>query len=284
MGNLKALAQAKINLSLKVVGRRKDGFHEIDTLMVPVSLADTLTLRPSNAQGIRLVCSEKNLPMDENNLVVKALLRFQEHFGLPLSLEVELEKNIPSGAGLGGGSSDAAAALVLANTFYQQPFQPEKICQIAAELGSDIPFFCQQSAARCLGRGEVVQAIPNQPDFTVLLIKPPFGVASAFAYQRWAVSRKLPGVCYEPQEYAKISFYNDLEQPVFEKYIFLAHLKMWLLEQAETKIALMSGSGSTLFVVVESQADAAQLSQRVRAEFGTTLWQKICRTGKIFTP
>jgi 4-diphosphocytidyl-2-C-methyl-D-erythritol kinase len=154
----------------------------------------------------------------------------------------------------------------------------DDLLKLAAQLGSDVPFFIVRSAAVCCGRGEIVRPISVAPSFHLLLLKPDFGVLTSSAYSRWKDSRQLPGVDYLAQEFAGIRFMNDLERPVFEKFVLLAHLKTWLHGQPEVGAALMSGSGSTMFAVLREGADANQLSAKVRTEIDPTIWTFVCET------
>lgn len=270
-------APAKINLSLTVKGKRPDGFHEIESLMVPLTLADSLTLEAAPEPGIAFSCSEPSLPRDDSNLVVRAARRFFETLGRAPALRVHLEKAIPHGAGLGGGSSDAAAALNGLNALHGSPLSRQTIASLAAELGSDVPFFLAGGAAFCRGRGELVEPVPSPASLPLLLIKPAFGVPTPWAYARWRGSHELPGVPYAPQAFPWGTLVNDLERPVFEKYLFLPVLKRWLLAQPETAGALMSGSGSTSFAVLRDEAGGPALEARVKAQFGE-VWTCLCRT------
>jgi len=270
-------APAKINLSLSVHGKRPDGFHEIESLMVPITLADALTLEANNESRIAFTCSDPTLPCDDSNLVVRAARRFFETTGLNDGVRIHLEKAIPHGAGLGGGSSDAATTLTGLNRLFNLPLSSEALNALAMELGSDVPFFLVGSAAVCKGRGELVEPVPFPQQLPLLLIKPAFGVPTPWAYSRWRDALEIPGIDYAPQEFAWGRLVNDLERPVFEKYLFLAIFKRWLLQQPETAGALMSGSGSTCFAVLQNATDGPVLEARVREEFGE-VWTCLCGT------
>ncbi len=270
-------APAKINLSLTIKGKRPDGFHELETLMVPLTLADVLTLEQAPEPGIAFTCTEPSLPCDDSNLVVRAARRFFETLGREAAVRIHLEKHVPHGAGLGGGSSDAAATLSGLNAMLGLPLPPETVAALAAELGSDVPFFLARGAAVCRGRGEQVEPVELPQALPLLLIKPAFGVPTPWAYKRWKDSLEIPGIPYGPQVFPWGTLVNDLERPVFEKHLFLATLKRWLLAQPETAGALMSGSGSTSFAVLRDKEAGAALEARVKAEFGE-VWTCACRT------
>ena len=271
-------APAKINLSLRVLARREDGFHEIESLMVPISLADSLEITRLNAGELQFVCDDAALPVDDTNLVVRAAKLFGATCGLAPAVHIALRKKIPHGAGLGGGSSDAAATLLALDQIFETKLPLADLSAIAAQIGSDVPFFLHRSAATVSGRGEVVKPCAFPHALPLLLIKPPFGVPTPWAYKRWRDSRELPTVSYSAQSFAWGDIVNDLERPVFEKYVFLAQLKMWLLAQPEVGGALMSGSGATVFAVLREASGRAALSTRVQESFGPNLWCQGCET------
>jgi 4-diphosphocytidyl-2-C-methyl-D-erythritol kinase len=278
MNSLTLNAPAKLNLSLRVLARRDDGFHEIDTLMVKLpGLSDQLDFR--QAEEFSFTCDQANLAVDESNLVVKAVRAFEHAVGSPCTWSISLQKRIPHGAGLGGGSSDAAATLLGLNRLHDFKLGVAALHDLAAALGSDVPFFLTTGAARCTGRGEKIGAVPPPPPLRVLLLKPPFEVPTPDAYKRWRSSREIPGISYMPQVAEGVPLVNDLERPVFEKHRFLAELKQWLLEREETSAALMSGSGSTVFAVLREEANAESLARAARFELDPGLWSWSGTTG-----
>ena len=276
---MQAFAPAKINLSFEIKYRRDDGFHEIETLMAPISLADRLTIeRSKTTSGIQFSCDDSSLPSGDDNLVVRAARLFREKTQIEEGIEIALEKKIPHGAGLGGGSSDAATTLLGLNELFETRLDQKELITLAAQIGSDVPFFILGSAATCRGRGEIVEPARLPGRFTLLLMKPDFGVPTPWAYGRWKESRELPGVSYAPQPCSGVSFANDLERPVFEKFVVLGHLKTWLRQQPEVSVALLSGSGSTVFAVIRDASDGEILAARVRDELDATLWTCLCET------
>jgi 4-diphosphocytidyl-2-C-methyl-D-erythritol kinase len=271
-------APAKINLSFKILRRRADGFHEIETLMAPISLFDNLTITPLPDPEINFTCDDPALPAGDDNLVVRAARSFLNAAKLDMGLRIQLQKNIPHGAGLGGGSSDAAAVLLGLNRLFEKCLPVETLRSLAAQIGSDVPFFLFESAANCRGRGELVEPMRLAPPLRLLLLKPAFGVPTSWAYSSWSESKELPAISYDPQTFSGFAFVNDLERPVFQKYVFLARMKMWLLEQNEVGAAMLSGSGSTVFAVLREGADAQALAARARAELDRELWTCACET------
>ena len=278
--SLTVSAPAKINLSLRILRRREDGFHELETLMVPLGLADSLTMeRLAGRDGeIEFSCSESGVPADDTNLVMRALMFLARECGPLPALKIHLEKRIPHGAGLGGGSSDAAAALCGVRELLGLTYPDEVWAAVAARVGSDVPFFLHRGAAWCRGRGELIEPRPGwRLGWPVLLIKPPFPVPTPWAYQQWQGAPCLPGVDYDPQtlvaaDGTEVVLVNDLERPVFAKHLLLPDLKMWLRARPEVSAALMSGSGSTLFAVLRDDGPATVLREDLAREYGPHLW------------
>lgn len=274
-------APAKINLSLRVLGKRDDGFHALETVLVPIALADSITLDLAGAPGAwQFTCSDPTLATDESNLVVKAVQLLQKALGgaaqLP-GLQIHLQKHVPHGAGLGGGSSDAATVLREVNKLANQPLPFDSLVGLAGQLGSDVPFFLYGGPCLGEGRGEILTPLPNfrLQNREILLIKLPFGVPTPWAYQRWRDSAEIPGVDYAPQLLEGHTLVNDLERPVFEKHLVLAHLKTRLRSHPAVSAALMSGSGSTMIAFLKpSQSPTAlhQLNEDVKSWVGEEVW------------
>ena len=277
---MQLFAPAKINLSFEIKARRADGFHEIETLMTPISLADRLTIETTTSgdNGIGFSCDDRSLPTGEDNLVVRAAKLFREAAKITAGIKIGLEKKIPHGAGLGGGSSDAASTLLGLNELFGAGLGSSDLLELAAQLGSDVPFFIMRSAAFCRGRGEIVTPTILPASFRLVLLKPDFGVPTSWAYGKWQGSQQLPGIDYGPQEFRGVRFVNDLERPVFEKFIVLGHLKTWLRRQPEVGVALMSGSGSTVFAVLRDDADPERLVARVHKDVDATQWTCLSET------
>ena len=270
-------APAKLNLDLRILRKREDGFHEIDTLMVKLpGLADEIEF--AEAELFSFTCDAPDVPGDESNLVVKAVRAYESAAGIDCRCSIFLKKIIPHGAGLAGGSSDAATTLLGLNRLHDFKLGVEKLHEIAAKLGSDIPFFLVSGAARCTGRGEIIHPVPSPPALRVLLLKPTFNVSTPDAYKRWKQSLEIPGVRYGPQDLRGVTMENALERPVFEKHRFLAEVKEWLLGRREIIAAMMSGSGSTIFAVLEEEADAESLAKAARVELDPGLWHWVGMT------
>ena len=264
-------APAKLNLSLRVFGRRRDGFHKVETLMTPLrGLSDQLHFEA--ADSYELECNAPGVPTDGSNLVTQAVRAFEQEAEVKVSYKIRLEKHIPHGAGLGGGSSDAAATLLGLNALYDEPIEFEKLSKIGAKIGSDVPFFFFDEACWCRGRGTDVEASGIEWYENVLLFKPAFPVSTEQAYRRWKFSREHADIPYGPQEVAGVKLFNDLERPVYEKHLFLAILKRKLLATDGVQAAMMSGSGSTVFAVLEEGVDGDKLAEAIKAETDPDLW------------
>ena len=180
---------------------------------------------------------------------------------------------------MGGGSSDAAATLLGLDQLHGGKLGPTRLHELAASLGSDIPFFLTPGASRCTGRGEIVEPAPSPPAVRILLLKPWFAVPTPDAYSRWSDASEIPGILYAAQNIDGVALVNDLERPVFEKHRFLAELKQWLIERRETAAALLCGSGSTVFAVLHEDADAELLAKCARHELDPGFWSWSGTTG-----
>ena len=276
---MQVLAPAKINLSLRVLGCRSDGFHEIETFITPISLCDEIKIdRRRGKKGFAFRCDDPSVPKGEDNIVVRAAKVFFQETKITSGVSIALKKTIPHGAGLGGGSSDAASTLLALNELFETDLPREALAKMAAMIGSDVPFFIFQSAAVCKGRGQLVSPTRMQEQLSILLLKPEFGVPTQWAYSRWRDSGEIPSVSYGAQEFDGHTFVNDLERPVFGKFVFLPQIKIWLLKQAEVGAALMSGSGSTIFAVIRDNTDVDRLAKRAKAELDPELWTCACHT------
>src|SRR6266480_5301097 len=194
---MQVIAPAKINLSLRVLGRRSDGFHEIATFIAPISLCDEIKIEQrSGKQEIAFRCDDPSVPKGEDNIVVRAASAFFEETKITSGISIVLKKRIPHGAGLGGGSSDAASTLLALNELFETNLPREALSKIAETIGSDIPFFIFQSAAVCKGRGELVTPLKLRQSLSLLLLKPGFAVSTSWAYHHWQASREIPRVSY----------------------------------------------------------------------------------------
>jgi len=275
---MKLPAPAKVNLHLHIRGRRADGFHDIETLMAPLTLSDEITVETSLGRTVRVECDDPSVPKGNDNLAATAAHQFARHTGRHFGARIVLEKRIPMGAGLGGGSSDAATVLVALDSIFETHLGVSGLEKLAADIGSDVPFFIRRHPAICRGRGEIIEPFDLPEKLPLLLIKPPFGVATPWAYQQWRDARPVPEELDREQDLGWTKIYNSLEKPVFGKFMLLPVLKKWLLEQPEVRAAAMSGSGSTTFAILHNESGGPALEAKVKAHFGTTLWTSLCET------
>lgn len=271
----------KVNLLLNILGKRADGFHELETVMQPINLCDELTFERGGS-GITLTCGDPALATDATNLVHRAAARFLVRANIRDGVRMHLEKKIPMAAGLGGGSGNAATTLLALNELFGSPLLPDALHEIAASLGSDIPFFLQTKPALATGRGERIESLENFSALegrAFLLVHPGFGIATAWAYKELA---RFPSALNgEPgrartlitalnsgdMRAASREFYNSLEAPALDKYPWLAVLQDFLRENGALA-AMMSGSGSTTFAIASDTCAAQELQERVLEKFG----------------
>lgn len=284
---LEKKSPCKVNLLLNILGRRDDGFHELETVLHPVPVWDNLSFARTG-QGVQLTCTQPGLPTGAGNLVHRAATAFLNRAGIREGVRIHLEKRIPLAAGLGGGSSNAATTLLGLNALFGAPLEISALGDLAASLGSDVPFFLQTQPALATGRGERIQPLDGFPALrgaAWLLIHPGFGVSTAWAYQNLArFPEALNGRPGRAQQLirrlqtadlksAVAEFYNSLEAPVLEKYPLLAMFQDFL--RAEGAVGtLMSGSGSTTLAVAPNQDAARHLADKVKARFGP-VWTSV---------
>lgn len=287
-GLLSQSSPAKVNLLLNVLGRRADGFHELETLLLPIPVSDTLTVEQQET-GVSLSCSKPELPVDSRNLVHRAATAFLDHTGLARGVRIHLEKRLPLEAGLGGGSSNAATTLRLLNELFEAPLDHAALSALAAQLGSDVPFFLQPGPALATGRGEQIEPLKPFESLKgtgMFLVHPGFGVPTPWAYQHLAAHPQAlqgrPGRARQLVDRLRAgdltaagdAFYNALEAPVLTKYPLLGLIQESLRERHPIGV-LMSGSGSTTFSLWGSETEARAAQTAFRREFGETAWTAV---------
>ena len=282
---LEKSSPCKVNLILNILGKRADGFHELETVMQPANFCDELAFERGGA-GVQLSCSDTSLPTDARNLVFRAATNFLAAANISDGVKIHLEKKIPLAAGLGGGSGNAATTLLALNELFGQPLTLAKLDELAAALGSDIPFFLYGKPALAVGRGEKVESLESFPALrgkAFFLIHPGFGIATPWAYQNLArFPAALNGEKGRAQKLISLlqttdlkaaakEFYNSLEAPALDKFPVLALYQEFLREQGALA-TLMSGSGSTTFAIAENLAAAETLTEKFKSKFGQNCW------------
>jgi 4-diphosphocytidyl-2-C-methyl-D-erythritol kinase len=269
-------APAKVNLILRILDRRSDGYHNLWSIMHTVALEDAVTMRVTSSQGgIRLASNAEGLSVDHTNLVWKAASAVLEHARLSVGVDIELHKRVPMGAGLGGGSSDAAATILGLNQSLKLGWSREKMAEVGQALGSDVAFFLFAPSAIVSGRGESVRPVTIEGGRWIVLVKPAFGIETKWAYQELAATRagvrQLSADHSELDRRDRITWgqvaarvENDFEMPVFARHPKLAEIKRSLLKRG-AQFALLSGSGATVFGLFDEESAArragAELAQ-----------------------
>ncbi|MBI5971181.1 MAG: 4-(cytidine 5'-diphospho)-2-C-methyl-D-erythritol kinase [Deltaproteobacteria bacterium] len=272
----KFLCPAKVNLFLKVLGKRPDGYHEISTLMQPVSLCDEMLVEIENGSGVEVICSANEIPSGPSNLAYKAAELFLKKTGIGKKVKLSIVKHIPVGAGLGGGSSDAATVLIALNSMTGAGVSEDALMRRGAQLGSDAPFFILKSSALAAGRGTELKRV-TLPRYHYVLVNPGFPVSTAWAYnnldltkiaQDYNLSHSALALSSPDNEGAlKRLLINDLETATIAAHPVLARLKDTLLDNGADG-ALMSGSGPTVFGVFVDRDSAAAAFETIKRGLG----------------
>ncbi|MCA9212973.1 MAG: 4-(cytidine 5'-diphospho)-2-C-methyl-D-erythritol kinase [Planctomycetales bacterium] len=290
---VKAWAPAKLNLFLEVLGRRDDGFHELDTLMLPIGLWDLLTAEPTDDGSIQLhaewampsgridspLLTDRGigqLPDAEQNLVYRAfeLVRKThcEPRGVSLGAVVRLWKRIPSEAGMGGGSSDAATALMLANRIWNLHLPFAELAQLAAHLGSDVPFFLYSSSCLCRGRGEIVTPVSSCQSLFFVIVKPPLGLSTAKVFQHTEIPRTpndsgaiINALSNGTVDQVGKRLFNRLQSAAVSQYESIAQLAR-VFKRLDVVSHQMTGSGSCYFGLCRNAKHARHLAQTLNSK------------------
>lgn len=293
---MRLFSPAKVNLLLAVTGKRDDGFHDLISLVSPLSFGDDLVVEVvEEATGVTLTCSDPSLPADSSNLAYKAAMSFLDAIGSSVGVKVHLEKRIPMEAGLGGGSSNAATVLLALNRLFDSALSAEALSALAAELGSDCPLFLQRKPVVMRGRGEILESLDESlveqlEGKRLAVFKPGFGVPTGWAYSRLAsavegyeVAESVEGRL-EAWKTGKLGLedllFNSFERTVFEKFIPIPALFASIDETTRLR-CLMSGSGSACFVLIESDSQASKIESLVSDAWGKDAFFEICRLGSI---
>ena len=269
---------AKINLCLDVKSKREDGYHEIESLLHSIGVSDTLTIKKADKKT--LVSNNRQMPLNEKNLVLKAITKLEEELGTELNCAFNLEKRIPISAGLGGGSADAAGALILANHLFDLRLSLEELAGVAAKVGADVPFMLYGGSCLVSGIGDVIERSTPAPSWGVLLIKPPFGIRTKSAYDLLDASEDL--LHFDPTKLeqaierrnyheAKKNLGNTFTKPIVEQCPSLSII-METLDELGIGAVSLSGSGPTLFALTEDSGIIEELEAKLEKKIPNWQW------------
>jgi 4-diphosphocytidyl-2-C-methyl-D-erythritol kinase len=254
---------AKINLWLEVVGRRSDGYHELSSLMVPVGIYDELTVKFRAGNSVHVDCPCPGVPSDQRNIAWRAADRYLSAAGISRRLDISIRKEIPVGAGMGGGSADAAAVLLALDSMLNGLLSITTLREIAVGLGADVPFFLQQRPAMATGIGENLVPVEGVPDYPLLLIKPPYSVSTAKVYGSLRLTKMQPRI--KLRTFLAMPWMlrdvleNDLESVTISDHPQVGEIKQWLLSNGAVA-ALMTGSGPTVFGIFSDKAKVGKVA------------------------
>ena len=255
-------APAKINLYLEIINKRQDGYHNIESVMHTISLFDILEFSEIKENKIELICDNSVLSLnDKKNLVYRAVEKFKEHYNINKGIKIKLTKNIPMGAGLGGGSSDAAATLLALNKIWKVNDNIKNLEKLGSKMGADVPFFMSGGVAKISGIGDIVEKINTKLSFDFILVKPNFGVSTPYAYSKikfpltnpHKISKIINSLKSNMFDFesAKDLFFNRFEDFIFDEYQEIKQIRE-VLEDLGCA-SLMSGSGATVFGLVHDR-------------------------------
>ena len=282
---------AKVNFGLHILGKREDGFHELETLFQMVNWCDEIKIE-CLSRGLELVCNQPDIPTDKGNLVIKAAHILQARYpGRCKGARIHLNKNIPHGAGLGGGSGNAAGVLLGLNFLWGLKLKREDLISVASELGSDVPFFLFSPCAIGRGRGEILEPVKNSIRFYVLMVYPGFAVPTASVYGnlKLKLTKRENNISILKNfllqsEFARLgaTWSNDLELFVFKEYPGLSGIKKEMLALG-AKGALLSGSGSTVFGIFDNPETANSAHARLdRGKFMLFLAESVVSLSELY--
>lgn len=264
-------APAKINLSLDILGKRDDGFHDVEMIMTTIDLSDRIELHPLDHNEIKVSLESRYVPNDERNLAFKAAQIMKKTYNIEKGIHIKVIKNIPVSAGLGGGSSDAAAVLRGLNQLWSMNIPVEQLAMMGLAIGSDVPFCVVNSTALVKGRGEIIQKLPSPPPCWIVLAKPDLGVSTKTVFQKVVVGNLThPNTNEIIQALMDKDFFrlcnnlgNSLEDVTSELYPEVRQL-ISKMKQVGSSNVLMSGSGPTVYSLVEQESTAQRLYNGLR--------------------
>ena len=273
---LREKAYAKLNLTLDVLGKRPDGYHDLKSVMQTVSLYDTVELDLGTGEPWKLTCGREDIPCDERNLAWKAAKLYCDAVNLdPDGMTIRIEKRIPSGAGMGGGSADAAAVLRMLNRYYGNLLTLEELADLSAKIGSDIPFCVWGGTVMCEGRGEIMRRLPNCPQCVILGCKPEFSVSTPVLFRKIDSVKIMKHPDNDAMERALETgdigaiareIYNVFDPVVSEDHPEITHIKN-VCNSYGALASQMTGSGSVVFAVMPDVASAEQAAEVLKQTY-----------------
>ena len=265
-------AYGKINLSLDVLGRRENGYHDVSMVMQTVDLYDVITLRKlSDRDGIILTTDVDNIPLDEGNIVYKAIKLIKEEYGINIGVSADIKKHLPVAAGMGGGSADAAAALRGMNTLFELGLKSERLEELGVRLGADVPFLIKGGIALAEGIGEKLTALPAFPDCSLVIVKPDISVSTKEVYEAFDsltevvhpdIKKLTDSLGKEDLRYIVKLLGNVLEDVTIKKHGIIDEIKRLLVENGAV-FSMMTGSGPTVFGIFENEEKAVMAGDRL---------------------
>lgn len=268
-------AMAKINLGLDVIRKRTDGYHEVRMVMQSVNLYDTLTFTKSDEKGITLTANKREIPLDERNLIYKAADLLYKKYSMPEGVRIHLDKKIPMAAGMAGGSTDAAAALTGMNRLFELGISQEELCGLGVKIGADVPYCIMGGTVLAEGIGEILTPLPPAPDCFLVIAKPGIDVSTKYVYENLHADKltchpdidgMVRAVSNQDRRRIAAAMGNVLETVTVQEYPVIDEIKKFMKENGAVN-SLMSGSGPTVFAIMENAEKAERLKQSL-AETG----------------
>lgn len=268
-------AMAKINLGLDVIRKRTDGYHEVRMVMQSVNLYDTLTFTKSDEKGITLTANKREIPLDERNLIYKAADLLYKRYSMPEGVRIHLDKKIPMAAGMAGGSTDAAAALTGMNRLFELGISQEELCGLGVKIGADVPYCIMGGTVLAEGIGEILTPLPPAPDCFLVIAKPGIDVSTKYVYENLHADKltchpdidgMVRAVSNQDRRGIAAVMGNVLETVTVREYPVIDEIKKFMKENGAVN-SLMSGSGPTVFAIMENAEKAERLKQSL-AETG----------------
>lgn len=276
MITLKEKAWAKLNLTLDVLGKREDGFHDLKSVMQTVSLHDPVELEIGTGEPWSMTCSREEIPCDSRNLAWKAAAAYCSAVGRePDGITIRIEKNIPSGAGMGGGSADAAAVLRALNRHYGHPLTLEELAALGGTIGSDVPFCVMGGTVMCEGRGEIMRRLPDMPECTILGCKPEFSVSTPVLFKKIDSVDIYAHPDNDGMEAALHSgditaiagkVYNVFDPVVSADHPEIGHIRD-VCDSCGALVSQMTGSGSVVFAIMPDMASAEKAMKLLKQTY-----------------